>query len=90
MVALRQVDLLRPDGVALINHETEASETEPSESPFVPDLREALAKITARCHFLPATDIARELGSAQAANIVMLGAITTVTGLVSEEAMKDA
>lgn len=42
-------------------------------------------------HFsIPATRIAEELGKKLVVNIVMMGFLTAVTGLVSKQAMKDA
>jgi 2-oxoglutarate ferredoxin oxidoreductase subunit gamma len=42
-------------------------------------------------HAIPATDVAvREIGNKQVANIVMLGAMTTMVGVVSRTAMESA
>ena len=38
---------------------------------------------------MPATKIAEEVGKRIVANVVMLGAFTAITGIVSEEAMKE-
>lgn len=44
----------------------------------------------AKIHAVPATKVAEELGKTIVANVVMLGALTAITQLVSPDAMKKA
>jgi 2-oxoglutarate ferredoxin oxidoreductase subunit gamma len=66
---------LRPDGTLLIEEELVKPEGLPS---------------TVKVFAVPATRIAEELGRKMVLNIVMVGFFTAVTGLVSEQAAKDA
>ncbi len=53
------------------------------------DLSESPPPVS-KVYRVPATRIAEELGRRIVANVVMLGAMTAITGIVSKDAMRDA
>ncbi|MGD2041478.1 MAG: indolepyruvate oxidoreductase subunit beta [Anaerolineae bacterium] len=78
--ALRYAEFLKPGGVAVINRHTIEPITVTSggaQYPTEADLEATYCKITNECHLVPGTQIAKELGNARAANVVLLGALST-------------
>jgi indolepyruvate ferredoxin oxidoreductase beta subunit len=85
--ALRYAEFLKPGGVAIINHHTIEPITVTSGGAHYPteaDLEATYCKITNECHLVPGTKIAKELGNARAANVVLLGALSTFLDVPSE------
>ncbi len=79
--ALRSVNLLRKNALALVNMEaiepvtvTSGGQTYPGDE----HLRVTLAQVTERAVYLPAGEIAGTLGNIKAANVVLLGALSTM------------
>ncbi len=79
--ALRSVNLLRRNALALVNMEaiepvtvTSGGQTYPGDE----HLRATLAQVTGRAVYLPAGEIAGALGNIKAANVVLLGALSTM------------
>jgi indolepyruvate ferredoxin oxidoreductase beta subunit len=78
--ALRYLDYLRPGGVAVVNQHTIEPITVTSGGAHYPteeELRVAYGPVTDRLYVVPGTAIAQELGNARAANVVLLGALST-------------
>ena len=78
--ALRYAVFLKPGGAAIVNRHTIEPITVTSGGAHYPtedELRAAYARLTDRLHIVPGTAIARELGNARAANVVLLGAVST-------------
>jgi indolepyruvate ferredoxin oxidoreductase beta subunit len=85
--ALRYAEFLKPGGVAIINHHTIEPITVTSGGAHYPteaDLEATYCKITNECHLVPGTKIAKELGNARAANVVLLGALSTFLDVPAE------
>lgn len=74
---------LRENGIIIVNSEKEIE--------FSEDDNKDLKKLNARAFFLPATDIAREVGGTElSTNMVMLGALLGITNVVSVDAMQES
>jgi len=74
---------LKKNGVIIVNsaHKIEFSEDE----------KASLKKLNAQVFFIPATDIAREVGGTElSTNIVMLGALLGITNIVNMETMQES
>jgi indolepyruvate ferredoxin oxidoreductase beta subunit len=78
--ALRYADYLKPGGAAVVNQHTIKPITVTSGGAPYPtevDLQAVYAELTDRLHLVPGTAIARDLGNARAANVVLIGALST-------------
>ncbi len=78
--ALRYAGYLKADGAAIINQHTIKPITVTSGGAHYPteeELRATFARLTGHLHLVPGTAIARELGNVRAANVVLLGALST-------------
>lgn len=78
--ALRYAGYLRQGGVAVVNCQTIKPITVTSGGAHYPDedeLRAVYARLTERLYLVPGAAIATELGNARAANIVLLGAVSS-------------
>jgi indolepyruvate ferredoxin oxidoreductase beta subunit len=78
--ALRYVDYLKTGGVAVVNNHTIEPITVTSGGAHYPtahELEAHLGAITGHLHVVPGTQIAQDLGNARAANVVLLGALST-------------
>lgn len=63
----------------------------PAPIDFTPEDIESLHDLEASVHFLPATELSRQItGSELSANVAMLGALVGVTGIVSYESLEEA
>ncbi len=89
--ALRSVNLLRRNALALVNLEAIEPVTVTSGGQAYPQdehLRATLARVTERAMYLPAGEIAQRLGNIKTANVVLLGALSAMleplTGLGAE------
>jgi len=49
-----------------------------------------VARTDVQAYYIPANDIAAELGNVRTAGMVMLGALIQLTGIISMDAFKDA
>jgi indolepyruvate ferredoxin oxidoreductase beta subunit len=89
--ALRYADFLKPGGVAVVNAHTIEPITVTSGGAHYPtevELRAVYAEITERLYLVPGTAIAQELGTARAANVVLLGAFSAFVDLPPETWLK--
>jgi indolepyruvate ferredoxin oxidoreductase beta subunit len=82
--ALRYADFLRPGGTLLISDYrippvsvSSGNDTYPSDA----DERAAYAEAIERCFYVPAIDMAREIGNTRVNNVVMLGALSAFLGV---------
>jgi indolepyruvate ferredoxin oxidoreductase beta subunit len=78
--ALRYAEYLRVGGAAVVNAHTIEPITVTSGGAHYPEeaeLRAVFGRLTERLFLVPGTAIARELGNARAANVVLLGAVST-------------
>jgi indolepyruvate ferredoxin oxidoreductase beta subunit len=78
--ALRYADYLRAGGVAIVDEHAIEPITVTSGGAHYPtlgELRALLDGVTEHVHGVPGTDIARELGNHRAANVVLLGTLST-------------
>ena len=66
---------VKPDGVLVVN------------SSLIPEISE---RTDVRVIYVPASDIAAELGNVRLANVICLAALVTATGVISLEAVKRA
>ena len=85
--ALRYAEYLRPGGAAVVNQHTIEPTTVTSGGARYPTERELQAVyglLTERFHLVPGTAIARDLGNARAANVVLIGALSTFLGIPAE------
>jgi indolepyruvate ferredoxin oxidoreductase beta subunit len=85
--ALRYAEFLKPGGVVVVNQHTIKPITVTSGGARYPteaDLRAVYAKLTDRLYLVPGTAIARDLGNARAANVVLLGAVSTFLDVPAE------
>lgn len=79
--AIRYANFLRPGGAAIVNQHTIEPITVTSGGASYPTeeaLREVYAQLTERLYVVPGTAIAQELGNARTANVVLLGALSTL------------
>ena len=77
--ALRYVEYLKPGGAAVVNQHTIKPLTVTSGGARYPseaDLQAVYGALTEQLHIVPGTAIARELGNARAANVVLIGALS--------------
>jgi len=85
--ALRYAAYLKPGGAAIVNRHTIEPITVTSGGAHYPTEEELLAvyrDITDCFYLIPGTAIARDLGNARAANVVLLGALSTLLDLPEE------
>jgi indolepyruvate ferredoxin oxidoreductase beta subunit len=85
--ALRYAEYLKPGGVAVVNQHTIEPVTVTSGGARYPteaDLRAVYAALTDRLILVPGTAIARDLGNVRAANVVLLGALSTFLDVPAE------
>lgn len=85
--ALRYVEYLRPGGVAIVNQHTIEPITVTSGGAHYPTedaLRAVYASVTDRLHIVAGTAIAQNLGNTRAANVVLLGALSTFLDVPQE------
>lgn len=78
--ALRYAEYLKPGGVTIVNQHTIQPITVTSGGAHYPteeELRTVYGMITERLHVVPGTAIAQDLGNVRAANVVLLGALST-------------
>lgn len=74
---------LKQDGIIIVNSEFTFA--------FSEDEQKELDQLNAKVYFVPATQLAREIGGTDlATNIAMLGALVGVTKIVSMAALKEA
>ncbi len=85
--ALRYVDYLKPGGAAVVNRHrikpitvTSGGASYPTEA----ELQVVYGALTDRLHLVPGTEIARDLGNTRAANVVLIGALSTFLDLPVE------
>lgn len=84
--ALRASPWLKPGGIALVDDEgyqPVAARGDEGAYPTIASVREALDD--AELHFIPATKVAREMGSAALAGSVMLGALNALRPTVERD-----
>ena len=85
--ALRYVEYLKPGGAAVVNQDTIKPITVTSGGARYPtelELRETYGALTERLYVVPGTAIARDLGNARAANVVLIGALSTFLDVPAE------
>ncbi len=83
--AIRYADYLAPDGLAVISDQAIVPVTVSSGAAVYPDLDEAgLRKIFPNLAYVHAVDQAIELGNARAANVILLGSLSTKLDLTDE------
>jgi indolepyruvate ferredoxin oxidoreductase beta subunit len=85
--ALRYIEYLKPGGAVVVNQHAIKPITVTSGGARYPteeDLGKAFSRVTDRLHLVPGTAIARELGNARAANVVLLGAFSTFVDVPQE------
>jgi indolepyruvate ferredoxin oxidoreductase beta subunit len=78
--ALRYAEYLKRGGMAVVNKHTIEPITVTSGGAYYPteeELFTVYAEITDHFHLVPGTGIARKLGNVRAANVVLLGALST-------------
>jgi indolepyruvate ferredoxin oxidoreductase beta subunit len=78
--ALRYAEFLKPGGVAVVNQQTIKPITVTSGGAHYPteeELKAVYRELTDRLYLVPGTGIAQELGNTRAANVVLLGALST-------------
>jgi indolepyruvate ferredoxin oxidoreductase beta subunit len=78
--ALRYAEFLKPGGVAVVNRQTIEPITVTSGGARYPteeELKAVYQELTGRFYIVPGAAIAQELGNARAANVVLLGALST-------------
>ncbi len=84
MEAVRFLDLLKPDGLVLVNdYAIEPVTVNTAGIPYPQDdyLHEQLALATKRVHWVKGMQIAEGLGNTRAANVVVLGALSGLLDL---------
>jgi hypothetical protein len=85
--ALRYAEYLKPGGAAVVNQHTIEPITVTSGGARYPtevELQQVYAALTERLHVVPGTAIARDLGNARAANVVLMGALSTFLEIPTE------
>ena len=88
--AIRYVDYLAPNGLAVVSDQVIVPVTVSSGSATYPDINEdGLRKIFPNLAYVRAVEKATELGNARAANVVLLGALSTKLDL-EDGAWQDA
>jgi len=78
--ALRYAEYLKPEGVAIINQDTIKPITVTSGGAHYPsedEVASTLTSMTDHVRLIPGTALAQELGNTRAANVVLLGALST-------------
>ena len=78
--ALRYAEFLKPGGAAVVNKHTIEPITVTSGGAHYPtedELKSTYEQLTERLYLVPGTTIAQELGNVRAANVVLLGALST-------------
>jgi indolepyruvate ferredoxin oxidoreductase beta subunit len=89
--ALRYAEYLRRGGAAIVDPHTIKPITVTSGGAHYPTEEELLSvyrEITGRFYLVPGAAIAQELGNARAANVVLLGALSTLLGVPGETWMQ--
>jgi indolepyruvate ferredoxin oxidoreductase beta subunit len=79
--ALRYAGYLKSCGIAVVNHYTIEPLTVTSGGAHYPteeELHALFGAVTERLYLVPGTAIAKELGNARTANVVLLGALSTL------------
>ncbi len=85
--ALRYIEFLKPGGTALVNDQAIYPVAVNIGAASYPDddrIRNALAQVAGRILFIPALRKAEELGNARVANIILLGALSTMLEVPEE------
>ncbi len=85
--ALRYATYLKPGGIAIVNEYTIKPITVTSGGAHYPsraELETTYEQLTDQLYLVPGTALAQELGNARAANVVLLGALSTFLDLPSE------
>jgi indolepyruvate ferredoxin oxidoreductase beta subunit len=85
--ALRYAGYLKPGGAAIVNEHTIEPITVTSGGAHYPteeELRAVYSKLTGQLHLVPGTALAQALGNARAANVVLLGALSTFLDVPQE------
>ena len=85
--ALRYAEYLKPGGAAVVNQHTIEPLTVTSGGARYPteeELQAVYGALTERFHLVPGTAIARDLGAARAANVVLIGALSTFLEIPAE------
>jgi len=85
--ALRYIEMLRPGGTALVNDYAIPPLSVSAGDDVYPDderLRRTVSAVTEDLRLVPGTKLAEELGSARAANAVMLGALSALLNVPPE------
>jgi indolepyruvate ferredoxin oxidoreductase beta subunit len=85
--ALRYAEYLKPGGAAIVNQHTIEPITVTSGGAHYPteeELQAVYAGLTDRLRLVPGTAIARDLGNSRAANVVLLGALSTFLDVPAE------
>jgi 2-oxoglutarate ferredoxin oxidoreductase subunit gamma len=87
--------LTNPDVLVVMSHEAYAKFAPELSSKGMMLIEQELVRIThipdgVRVYGIPATRIAEELGKKMVLNIVMVGFLGSITGIVSREALRDA
>lgn len=89
--ALRYAEYLKPGGAAVVNQYIIEPITVSSGGAHYPseaELQAVYSALTDRLHIVPGTAIARDLGNARAANVVLIGALSTFLGIPLETWLK--
>jgi len=79
--ALRVIEFVRPGGTVVVNDQAIIPITVTSGGAEYPDderIRAVLAAVTSQVHWVKGEAIAEELGNARAANVVLLGALSSL------------
>jgi len=88
--ALRYLEYLAPDGVALVNDQEMMPTIEALKNvPYPKDFKARAAGAARRSYLVPALDIALEAGNSKLANVVLLGALSVYLS-IGESAWKQA
>jgi len=85
--ALRYAEFLKPGGAAIVNCHAIKPITVTSggaEYPTEAQVRALYAEVTERFHLIPGTAIAEELGNVRTANVVLLGALSSLLEVPAE------
>ena len=85
--ALRYAEFLKPGGAAIVNCHAIKPITVTSggaEYPTEDQVRAVYASLTDRFHLVPGTAIAEELGNVRTANVVLLGALSSLLEVQAE------
>lgn len=85
--ALRYAEYLKPGGAAVVNQyiiEPITVSSGGAQYPSEAELKAVYSALTDRLHLVPGTAIARDLGNARAANVVLIGALSAFLGIPVE------